>query len=124
MRRKHDGQVSICRKQLNLLMSLDGACVVCESVGCLTDFVLRNNIVDPTILLDNLISLLLFHTIISSHGSPFSLFRRSASLSSLIHSEALQNKAGKAAVSVKDGKSPWGMTEEQKREGEMERERQ
>lgn len=49
----------------------------------------------------------LFHTIISL-GTPFFYsvgLHRPHLLSTL---RGLQNKAGKSAVSVKDGKSPWG----------------
>lgn len=69
---KHNGQVSICRNSpISWFYWNESACAcgVCESQLPYW-FVLWNNIVDPTVPLDNLISLLPFHTIISSLGSP------------------------------------------------------
>lgn len=65
---------------------------------------------------------LLSHTVISCRCVFHSVGLHRLHLLSTLRS--LQNKAGKSAVPVKAGKSPWGMTEEQKwrRGGEGERE--
>lgn len=82
-------------------------------VCVLTVVVLANSSVDPIALLDNLISCLPFlHHNFLHWFSP--LFHQPTMFLSLIHTQAPKNKARKAAQAVKDGKSPWVMTEEQK----------
>lgn len=80
---------------------------VCE---CLLPywFVHWTNTVDSFILLDNFISPLLFRTPISSLGSP-SLYSARLHLSHLLSTLWLsRTKQGTAAVSVREGMSPWG----------------
>lgn len=118
-KRKRGDQVSICIK--GDVTGRVWSCVHSVRVSWIPDlFVLWNNIAEPMHLKP--ISLSSFTP--SFHGAPFFLFRRPASASSLIHSEGPPEQSRKkSAVPVKDGKSPWGMTEEQKN-GERERRRE
>lgn len=111
MKGKRDGQVSICVKQLNFLMSQEWMCLCCawwvwERVGCLTYQCCETALqIQPSCSVSPSVSPLSHH-----HFSWYSFFysvglHRPHLLSTL---RGLQNKAGKSAVSVKDGKSPWG----------------
>ncbi len=90
-------------------------CVCLKVFVAFTDLCSETNTVDSSILLDNLISPLLFHTPLSSPGSP-SLYSAGLHLSHLLSTlRPSRTKRGTAAASAKEGKSPWGMTEEQKK---------
>lgn len=98
MKRKRDGQVSICVKQLNFLMSQEWMCLccawwVCERVKCLT-YVCRETTlrIQASCSVSPSVSPLSHH-----HFSWYSffLFCRSASPSSLIHSEGPPEQSGK-----------------------------